>query len=240
MKIYAYGDSFVAGDQDIPNRNDAIKENMEYNRYNISFASILAKKLGVELINRAISGCSNFVQLDQLWVDSELIQEDDLVLFGFSTPWRDRFMIPYEHTSILDNHRGKRILNYSLFEDHLQRIPTLDFFYTLSIIEKLEQIYKFKVIKFNSFHNIFSDQISENDLYKFKFNNFIGLHTPGNTLLDVLTDNWGNPIARISDHSNWRPEINQHLFTEKSHPNTRGHIKIAEWFYAQIISNKWL
>jgi hypothetical protein len=67
MKLWAYGDSFVAGDQDIPGRVDAIPENMEYNRYNVSFASVLAKQLNVTLINRAISGCSNFVQLDQLW-----------------------------------------------------------------------------------------------------------------------------------------------------------------------------
>jgi hypothetical protein len=38
MKLWAYGDSFVAGDQDIPDRIDAILENMEYNRYNVSFA----------------------------------------------------------------------------------------------------------------------------------------------------------------------------------------------------------
>lgn len=240
MKIYAYGDSFVAGDQDIPGRVDAIIENMEYNRYNVSFASALAKKLGAELINRAISGCSNFVQLDQLWVDSEHIKPNDLVLFGFSTPWRDRFIIPYEHSTITQHNRGRGILNWELFKDEAHRITIVDFFYTLSVIEKLEEVYGFKVIKFNNFHNVFTDPISKSDLNKFKFDRFIGLHTPGNTLLDVLTDNWGNPIPRISDHSKWIPEVNKHLFTAKSHPNVQGHQVIAEWLHAQLITNNWI
>ena len=240
MKIYAYGDSFVAGDQDIPGRVDAQVENTEFNRYNISFASVLAKKLSAELINRGLSGSSNFVQLDQLWVDSEHIQSDDIVIFGFSTPWRDRFMIPHDHKTILAPNRGQSMLNYELFKDDNIRIPVLDFFYTLSVIEKLEELYGIKVIKFNNFHNIFSDSISLGDLAKFKFDRFIGLHTSGNTLLDVLTDNWGNPIPRISDHSKWIPEVNQHLFTARSHPNAQGHIVIADWLHKQLITNNWI
>jgi hypothetical protein len=74
----------------------------------------------------------------------------------------------------------------------------------------------------------------EEDLKKFNFDKFIGLNTPGNTLLDVLTDNWGNATPRISDHSKWKPEINSHLFTQNSHPNIEGHKKIAEWLYKYI------
>lgn len=239
-KIYAYGDSFVAGDQDIPGRVDAIAEHMEFNRYNISFASVLAKKLGAELINRGISGCSNFVQLDQLWVDSEHIQPDDLVIFGFSTPWRDRFIIPHAHKSIIAPNTGPCILNSKLFADEDKRIAVVDFFYTLSVIEKLEAVHGFGVVKFNSFHNVFTDPISPADLNKFKFDRFIGLHTPGNTLLDVLTDNWGNPIPRISDHSKWRSEVNRHLFTARSHPNVQGHNVIADWLHKQLITNNWI
>jgi hypothetical protein len=69
MKVWAYGDSFVAGDQDIPEINNALESTMEYNRYNVSFVSHLAKQLNVPLINRGISGCSNFVQLDKLFLD---------------------------------------------------------------------------------------------------------------------------------------------------------------------------
>lgn len=239
MKLYSYGDSFVAGDQDIPGRIDAIDEYMEYNRYNVSFASVLAKKLGISLINRGISGCSNIVQLDQLWVDSKYITSSDLVIFCFSTPWRDRFSIRHEYLEFFEETKGRKLLNKPLFDDNTERIAILDFFYVLSVIEKLEEIHNFKVIKFNAFHNVF-DNISNDDLTKFKFNNFIGLHTPGNTLLDVLTDNWGNSIPRISDHSKWKPTVNQHLFTRKSHPNIEGHKKIAEWLYNQLIENNWL
>ena len=93
IKIWAYGDSFVAGDQDDPKRIDAIPEIMEYNRYNVSFAAHLAKNLGIDIINRAISGCSNFVQLDKLFKDAASIAQDDIVIFGISSPLRDRFQI---------------------------------------------------------------------------------------------------------------------------------------------------
>jgi hypothetical protein len=234
MKIWAYGDSFVAGDQDIPGRVDAILENMEYNRYNVSFASVLANKLNSELINRAISGCSNFVQLDKLWLDCIDISPDDLVLFGITTPMRDRFMIPHVAPEFLRKTRGPGLINRSLLTDHPDtRICVIDTFYTLSVIEKIEKLYNLNIIKFNLFHNPLQDVLAE-DLKKFNFDKFIGLNTPGNTLLDVLTDNWGNPIPRISDHSKWKPEVNSHLFTQNSHPNIEGHKKIAQWLYEYI------
>jgi hypothetical protein len=234
MKIWAYGDSFVAGDQDIPGRVDAVLENTEYNRYNVSFASVLAKELGVPLINRAISGCSNFVQLDQLWMDSAAILPDDLVLVGLTTPWRDRFMIPHFAPEFIKDTRGPGLVDRTLLNGHPRsRVALVDFFYTLSVIEKIEKIHTLNIIKFNLFHNALQDA-SEEDLKKFNFNKFIGLNTPGNTLLDVLTDNWGNSIPRISDHSKWVPEVNSHLFTRNSHPNIEGHKKIATWLREYI------
>ena len=89
MKIWVYGDSFVAGDQDIPGRIDAIEEYTEYNRYNVSFASHLANALNVKLINRGISGCSNFVQLDKLFLDAPFIKKDDIVVVMWSSSLRD-------------------------------------------------------------------------------------------------------------------------------------------------------
>jgi hypothetical protein len=234
MKLWAYGDSFVAGDQDIPDRIDAILENMEYNRYNVSFASVLAKKLNVTLTNRAISGCSNFVQLDQLWLDCTNMSSDDLILFGITTPLRDRFMIPHLAPEFLRKTRGPGLINRSLLHDHPDtRICTIDTFYTFSVLEKLEKMYNLNIVKFNLFHDPLQDA-SEEDIKKFNFNNYIGLATPGNTLLDILTDNWGNGVPRISDHSNWKPEVNSHLFTRKSHPNIEGHKKIAEWLENEL------
>jgi hypothetical protein len=69
----------------------------------------------------------------------------------------------------------------------------------------------------------------------FKFSNFIGLGIQGNTLIDVLTDNWGKFNHRISDHSKWTPPKKfRHLFTAKSHPNAEGHKIISQWLELEI------
>lgn len=236
MKIWAYGDSFVAGDQDIPGRVDAIEENTEYNRYNVSFAAHLSKKLNVELINRGISGCSNFVQLDKLLLDINEISQDDIVLFGITTPWRDRFVLPNVCPVLFKDTRGPSILNRELVygQYDISKVAVLDLFYILSTIQKLEEIYNIRIVKFNLFHDVILEA-SEIDQRLFVFNDFIGLGVPGNTLLDLLTDNWGNPIKRISDHSKWQPPNEfTNLFTRCSHPNIEGHKKIASWIEFQL------
>ena len=158
MKIYAYGDSFVAGDQDIPGRVDAIFENMEWNRYNVSFASFLAKKLDCELINKAVGGSGNYPQLDILWTDSPNIRPEDLVIFGFTSSWRDRFSIPLIWPGAIAANRGPTMLDRNLLQKNEQnRIAVVDFFYVLSVIEKIEELYGFKVIKFNNFHNVLDE-----------------------------------------------------------------------------------
>jgi hypothetical protein len=235
MKMWAYGDSFVAGDQDIPGRVDAIKEHTEYNRYNVSFASHFAKKLNIPLINRGISGCSNFVQLDKLWLDAPSIEPTDVVIFGITTSWRDRYTLPSTVPQYFKDTRGPAILNRELLgNDQEERIAIIDLFYILSVIEKIETLFNIKIVKFNLFHDVVKESSIE-DLKFFKFDRFIGLHTNGNTLLDVLTDNWGNPISRISDHSKWIPPVEyKHLFTRNSHPNVEGHKKIAVWLENEL------
>lgn len=235
MKIWAYGDSFVAGDQDIPNRVDAVEENMEYNRYNISFASHLAKSVNRKLINRAISGCSNYVQLDKLFLDAHKIDKNDIVLFGITTTWRDRFTLQNICPEVLSKTRGPTMLHRELVYDYeLTKIPTIDLFYVLSAIEKIEKIFEIKVVKFNLFHDIISEA-SEEDKKLFKFDNYIGLDVEGNTLIDLLIENWGNPQKRIVDHSKWKPSNKYgHLFTSKSHPNVEGHKIIAIWLEKEL------
>ena len=236
MRLWTYGDSFVAGDQDIPGRIDAIEEYTNYNRYNVSFASHLARKLDVELINRGISGCSNFVQLDKLFLDASSIKKDDIVLFGLTTAWRDRVTIPYTCPEYLKDTRGPALLHRELVSEkyNLEKTATIDLFYVLSVIEKIEKIFNIKVVKFNLFHDSIAESLEEDKNF-FKFDNFIGLGFDGNTVLDVLTDNWGNKISRISDHSKWKPPAEyKHLFTQKSHPNIEGHKKIAVWLEAEL------
>jgi len=236
MRLWTYGDSFVAGDQDIPGRIDAIEEYTNYNRYNVSFASHLARKLDVELINRGISGCSNFVQLDKLFLDASSIKKDDIVLFGLTTAWRDRVTIPYTCPEYLKDTRGPALLHRELVSEkyNLEKTATIDLFYVLSVIEKIEKIFNIKVVKFNLFHDSIAESLEEDKNF-FKFDNFIGLGLDGNTILDVLTDNWGNKISRISDHSKWKPPVEyKHLFTQKSHPNIEGHKKIAVWLETEL------
>jgi hypothetical protein len=236
IRIWAYGDSFVAGDQDIPGRVDAIEEHTHYNRYNVSFVSQLAKKLNVELINRGISGCSNLVQLDKLFLDAPNIKSNDIVIFGLTTAWRDRFTIPYVGKEYLKDTRGPSLIHRELVskEHRLEKVATIDLFYVLSVIEKIEEIFNIKIVKFNLFHDSIAES-TEQDKQIFKFKNFIGLENDGNTLLDVLTNNWGNKISRISDHSKWKPPVEyKHLFTAKSHPNLEGHKKIADWLEVEL------
>ena len=228
MKVWAYGDSFVAGDQDIPEINNALESIMEYNRYNVSFVSHLARQLSVDLINRGISGCSNFVQLDKLFLDAPSIKKDDIVLFGLTTAWRDRVTMPYTCPEYLKDIRGPALIHRELVsgKHDLKKIATIDLFYVLSVIEKIELLFNIKVIKFNLFHDALSEA-SEFDKTLFKFENFIGL--------DILTDNWGNKINRIADHSKWKPPVEyKHLFTQNSHPNIEGHKKIAVWLENEL------
>lgn len=233
MKLWAYGDSFVAGDQDILGRVDAIPEHTEYNRYNISFVSHIARQLDIPLINRAISGCSNFVQLDQLYMDSENISRNDIVLFGCSSPWRDRWSIPTYGPDFLKDNKGPALVDRNLITSETHRVGVVDFFYTISVIKQLQEIYKFKIISFNSFHNVLRDASFE-DRIKFNFENFIGLKESGNTLLNVLSDSWGENDG-IDDHTIWTPPAElEYLFTRKRHPSIEGHKKIAKWLYKYI------
>jgi hypothetical protein len=232
-KIWAYGDSFVAGDQDIPGRVDAIEENSNYNRYNISFVSHLAKKLEVELTNRAISGCSNFVQLDRLWMDAPDIKNTDIVIFGLTTSWRDRFTLPHTCKEYFLDTRGPSILDRGLASNP-HKIPLVDLFYVLSSIEKIEKVYNLKVVKLNLFHDTILEA-SEAEKKIFDFENFIGLGVSGNTLMEVLTENWGNS-KKIIDHSKWSPsKEHRHLFTRFSHPSIEGHKLIADWLEKELI-----
>lgn len=236
MKIWAYGDSFVAGDQDDPKRIDAIPEIMEYNRYNVSFAAHLAKSLEIDITNRAISGCSNFVQLDRLFKDAKFIAKDDIVIFGVSSPLRDRFQIPLNYPEFVKDTRGPTLGDRDLFaKKNIHRVPIVDMFYLLSTIEKIEQLYNIKIIKINAFHNFMEDCPLE-EKHKFQFENFLGLHDPNNTLLDVLIDNWlGTQMLATNDHNKWSPpEEYKIYFTRKSHPSVEGHKKIALWLQKEL------
>jgi hypothetical protein len=237
-KLWAYGDSFIAGDQDLKGIDNADPNVIHYNRYNVSFVAHLAKKLDRDPINRAVPGCGNYPQLDLLMLDVKNIHKEDTVIFSFTTLWRDRFMLPIKY-NIFDNNSAPAFLDQSLNEDQ-KNIPIVDFFYINSILKNVELTYGFKIIKFFAFHDSNQDEHSI-QFKKFDFERFIGLNQTGNTLLDVLTDNWGNPVPRISDHSKWiPPKEYQKYFTSKAHPSIEGHKKIADWLYKEIVKNHWV
>lgn len=234
MKLWAYGDSFVAGDQDDPLRIDALPEVMEYNRYEVSFAALLAKKLNIKITNRAVSGCSNFVQLDRLFTDAKNIGKDDIVIFCLTSSLRDRFQIPLHYPEFVKDSRGPTLGDRSMFNsDNMYEIPTADIFYVLSAIEKIENIYGIKIVKINAFHN-FMDNC--NDTAKFNFKNFLGLHFKNNTMLDILSNNWlSDDHNKVFDHNKWSPPKQfKKYFTKKSHPSIQGHKKLCEWFYKEL------
>ena len=54
----------------------------------LSYAGVLAERLGAELVNRAIPGSSNSHSILQMYQDVEQYQPDDIVLFSVVTPFR--------------------------------------------------------------------------------------------------------------------------------------------------------
>lgn len=238
MRIWAYGDSFVAGDQDIPGRIDAIEEHMQFNRYNISFVSHLAKSIGVELINRAVSGSGNFPQIDKLLFDSQRFDKQDIILFGITSTWRDRLSLPNRYPAILEKNRGPFLLDLELYEsENFNLIPIIDLMYITSILENIENKLGIRIFKFNCFHNVF---IESNDYFKTYFNpkNYINFEQPDNTLTDVLLDFYNN-INSNHDHSKVKiPKNYKRFFTSKNHPSELGHRKLADWFFNYFKNNK--
>lgn len=189
MKIHAFGDSFVMGDQDDfleetkwidqPTHGMAHYDRVQYLRHNVSFASHIACRLNAELINYAVGGCGNQMQIDYLYNETLAgnISADDIVLFGFTTSWRGRVLIrpAAERAGLLIN------LGDNSFND--EELICRDCLYAHVLTSKLQQQYQFKLIAFNLFHNV----TDSSEFYK----HLLGYQYPTNTLIDILNDTWG-------------------------------------------------
>ena len=73
----------------------------------------------------------------------------------------------------------------------------------------------------------------KSSLLDYNSDNFIGLDTNNNTLIDVLNDTWGSS-SFIKDvyHTEIKVPIGyEHLYTWNRHPSIEGHKKIADWFF---------
>ena len=234
MKIWAFGDSFTAGDQDI--ENDQRNEVMHYNRYNVSFAAVIAKKYNVELENFGQGGCSNFVQVDRLFMNAERIHKDDLVLFTCTTPYRERIGLRELAPKLFSGKVGQNICDAKLI--YMDKLIAADMFYTISVIDNIKRIYGLNnVYLFNAFYNWYTD-LDDIDKEKFNLalNYFMGIE---NTFFDILNDNWGVPskgIAGNMDEYEPPPKF-AHLYTRKMHPNIQGHQKIANFLINNFLSH---
>lgn len=237
MKIWAYGDSFTAGDQDIPRQGDSELNVLKKNRYEVSWAAQLSKMLNCDLKNRAVSGTSNFPQIDMLVADLPNINTDDLVFFGITSPLRERIRLADRAKKFFTRlqHKekvalgGQWLVETNKIHD-IKHLEYTDFLFTVAMLEKIEQLHNIKIIKFNAFIDVQCD-----------VKNFIGHDTPGNSLLHLVTGNWGKENinlaqAHVNANNNYKDYGN--LVTSKLHPNFKGHTKIAEWMHGNISNIK--
>jgi len=239
-KLHAFGDSFIVADQDDflhdnPNASHGMPwdERLHYLKYQISFVALLAQHYEYELKNYAERGSGNYPQLDKLWdgLISGAIKPGDLVLFGVTTTIRDRFILGDFEKTIFVN-RGPCLVDQSLVTRYAdrQRILELDFYYLVTVLDRLEDQFGIKIIKFNLFDNALdhsTDQVKK--LCQVK--NFVGIDVLGNTLIDILNDTWGAGIAHTFAHQevSVAPQ-HEYLYTKNRHPSIEGHKKIANWW----------
>jgi len=245
VKLHAFGDSFIVGDQDDfleeipknikPVHNMKYDDRVEYLKYNVSFVSIIAKHLNLELINYAVRGSGNYPQLDKLWLNllSGNIKENDIVLFGFTTSGRDRIQAMFCE-KVVDHHYGESIIDRKLLkEGPSSTIFETDHFYVLSILEMLSKKFNVRIIKFNLFDNAL-DYSNDNIKRLYDFTDFIGYNIKGNTLIDIINDTWGQGIKNPQHTLLDIPEGYEKYYSRLKHPSIEGHKKIADWFLQHV------
>jgi len=242
MKIHAFGDSFVVGDQDdfLDDKNTMLDpthgmnfgERIKFLKYNVSFVALIAKELNVELINHAERGSGNFPQLDKLWLacNNNQINTGDMVLFGMTTTTRDRIGCSSIEKTTSKNY-GEFLVDRQLINSHDHgTIGIIDQFYILSVLEKISKLFKVRIIKFNLFDNP-SDYTDMNNI---NFADFIGSDVKGNTLIDIINDTWGDGIKNPYHDQLIIKQGYEQYYTSKKHPSVLGHQKIANWFIKNV------
>jgi hypothetical protein len=209
------------------------EERLHYLKYEVSFVAILAKHYGYNLKNYAERGSGNYPQLDRLWANlvNGTIKSGDIVLFGITTTIRDRFVLgDFEKST--SGRWGPCLVDRELLSKSVdrQRLLELDFYYLVTLLDRLEDQFNIKIIKFNLFDNSLDHATTDiRDLCWVK--NFVGYDHRGNTLIDILNDTWGAGIAHSFVHHDApvKPE-HEYLYTVNRHPSIEGHKKIANWW----------
>ena len=238
MKIHAFGDSFVMGDQDDYSNSMTkpdIDTKMNWQRYNVSFSAVIAQELGAKLTNYAIRGSGNYPQLDELWiaVHDKLIAVDDVVLFGITAVGRDRVALK-EFDKATGLNYGPCMVKRDLINNfRSDLIGSMDYYYIMSVLQALKRTFGLKLVIFNCFESplawVPQQQVNMIDQSDLMLN-----QTRGNTLVDILNDTWGQ-LTNHPYHVNLVvPTGYEHLYTTHKHPSVAGHKKIAQWFLQNI------
>ena len=250
--LHAFGDSFVLGDQDDflhvrdpnvkPTHRMQYDERIKYLKNHVSFVSHLAKHYEFDLQNHSHRGSGNYPQLDKLYLEFNQgnIKSGDIVLFGFSSCHRDRWWLHTIEELKIDK-KAPCFVDRSLIEHHTgQPLFELDFFYIISVLDRLSKQFNVPIIMFNLWDNALT-QASKQIKDLCRVENFVGFDTLGNTLIHILNDTWGkdeknpfhhNQVKVLPDH--------EYLYTYYRHPSIEGHKKIAKWWIDNNILQKFV
>lgn len=212
MVFWAFGDSFILGDQDDFGPGDCNYKpelwkdhGMSYDQRiqwckGVSFARTLAGDN--EYRNCAERGAGNYTSLDLVY--SSDIGPGDTVLFGISSTTRDRLRTL--------GHREAQWIMHPLVQAEL--ITVYDQRTIVGALEAWARLRGFKLILVNTFDANGSG---------------------ARTLVDILLDR--TPGTPGSMHTDLLvPPEYQHLFTWNGHPSVLGHQKLAQWFLDNELS----
>jgi hypothetical protein len=240
-KLFAFGDSFIVGDQDDFTNLRGLKdynEHIEFLKTNISFVSLLAKHYNLEYHNFAVRGSGNFPQIDKILqcFDQKMINEGDVILFGITTLTRDRVNL-LDHTKVKSWDYGPTVIDRDLVPRGINDIMRYDLFYILSVLDRIRSTYKVKILAFNIFDNLYSwCGYVDLDIYDFDF--LLGGKSFGNTLVDIVNDSWGK-LTRHPYHDRLiAPDGYERFYTKNKHFSVAGHCKVFEWFVNEKIIDK--
>jgi len=221
MTVWAYGDSWTAGDQDSPQNSTSYLQILENERYKISYVAHFAKSINATLKNKAYPGSGNFPQLDLLLFDlhREKIKKNDIIIFGVTAASRDRANIAFDGQYPIGDHikGGPSTLSKELFAEN---IWLNDHFMTLATLDKIKSVYGIRLYSVYAF----SRPTDEHDKY---FETLIS----DLSLMDVLcgekylsNNHPGHILSAI-------PQEFRHLFTDRGHPSPVGHRHLGDWLY---------
>lgn len=235
MNFHAFGDSFVVGDlDDFDSYKESYNSRLEYLKYNVSFASLIAKELEMPFFNYAERGSGNFPQLDRLVLNllNGKIKTGDYVFFGITTITRDRNSL-IEFKKVSDRGYGPCMADRETFVEDMQLINELDFFYVISVLEKLKIQFGIHIKAINLFDNTLSFS-SRTDVSNFNSDLLISCNKTGNSVVDILNDTWDTDQKHPYHTRLNIPYGYESYYTKHKHPSVTGHIKIAEWLLKNV------